>query len=162
MLKTIIKKWWYLLLPLAMANGYCLFAKSPDSTDWQIVDRDTSMKVLAENSQGLAGVKDGTKVASNIQSMHFAPANSPELIIYNFNTKRLCGIGGCLYSIYDNQKLLFRLLAADPTITTQDNCLVISQQDNSPRLKSNKQEVAVIRYCYQDRNYVQQPITHRE
>lgn len=158
------KKWWWSGLPIGCAIGYCLSAKSPDSTDWQLVDRDTSMRVLAENSQGLMGVKDGTKIASNIQSMHFTPSAAPPLTVYNFNTKRLCGIGGCLRSIYDDRRLLFRvLLTEDSAMTTQDNCLVISQKNSSKlsQLKSTPGNTAVLKYCYQGSNYVQAPISYR-
>lgn len=162
-LNKVIEKWWYLGLPIGFAIGYCLIVKTPDSTDWQIVDRETSIRVLAENSQDLAGVKDGTKIASNVQSMRFTPGSAPPLTVYNFNTERLCGIGGCLHSIYNDRKLLFRvLLSKDSRVSTQDNCLVISQKNASnSQLKSAPGNTAVLRYCYQGSNYVQESIIYR-
>jgi hypothetical protein len=119
-----------------------------------VVDRERSIKVLADNSKNLLQAKDLTKIQSGIESLMLRPVGAESVTIYKFNTSKLCGIGGCLYAVYrtNSNKLLFQiLLDSTATIGTSDNCLVFSQPD----LKNIKQ----LRYCYQKSEYVQQAIT---
>lgn len=157
---NLYKKWWFWSgLPIGFAIGYCFLTQPKNSVDWQVVDRETSIRVLAENSKDITGLKDSTKILSGIQSRQFTPSDSPPLTIYDFKTERLCGLGGCLYGIYDGQKLLFRvLLNPDHAITTESNCLAISQKSAA---KSGDKKTAVVKYCYQNNDYAQQPITYR-
>lgn len=153
MFTKLIKKWWFWSgLPIGCAIGYCLVAQHPINTDWQIVDRDTSIRVLSENSQDLMGVRDGTAIASNITAIEIAPTGAPPLTIYRFNTQRLCGIGGCLHSIYSKNELLFRvLLNRDATISTQANCIEMKQLATK--------NTAILSYCYEGDKYVQHPVS---
>jgi hypothetical protein len=153
-MKKNTKYWWCFGILPVLAIGCFVMSKNFDSVDWQLVDRDISMKVLAENSSNIIGLRDSTEIQSNITSMHFTPKDSPSLDIYNFNTNKLCGIGGCLYSIYSGNILLSRvLLDKAVSVSTEENCLALSQK--------GEKNTAVLRYCYLGTKYVQQSIIYR-
>ena len=161
-MKINCKKWWWVGIPtgVSIVMGCYLASKVAKPGSWELADRDISIKVLAENSQNLMEAKDSTEITSNVRWKAFTPSGAPTITIYNFNTKRLCGVGGCLHSIYQKDKLLFRvLLNKESGITTQDNCLVISQENM--RKTSTRTTTSVLKYCYQNSNYVQSPISYR-
>jgi hypothetical protein len=135
---------------------------------WQPVSVNLATKLLQENGYGLLQVKDSTKLKAQIQTLEVKPdrwqslrlAQSPPLTIYAFNSDRLCGAGGCLYSIYrqDTQQLLFKLLlnphdSQFPPIFSRDrNCLTVKQ--------ATPERLAQINYCYIGERYVQNPIAY--
>lgn len=135
---------------------------------WQPVSANLATQLLQENGNGLLQVKDLTKLEAQIQALEVKPdrwqslrlAQSPPLTIYAFNSDRLCGIGGCLYSIYrqDTQQLLFKLLlnphdSQFPPIFSRDrNCLTVKQP--------TPERLAQINYCYIGDRYVQNPIVY--
>ena len=154
---NLYKKWWFWTgMPIGFAMTYWLLTQPKSSIEWQPVNREMSMRVLAENSKNIDELKDSTNILAGIKSRQLTPTASPTLTMYDFRTKRLCGLGGCLYAIYNQQKLVSRvLLNSDHTMTTEDNCLVISQPT------SDEKKTAVVGYCYQNNNYAQQPVTYR-
>ncbi len=136
---------------LVFLLGGCLI---PPPETWKIVDRDRAIQVLTENSKNIFKVKDFTKIQSKVESIELSPNKAVPVVVYRFNTQRLCGLGGCLHSVYlkSTNRLLFRiLLDKQAVITTVDNCLSFSQP--------SKQGNVGIKYCYQKSQYVQQAIT---
>lgn len=130
------------------------------STKWHPVSRELATRLLRSNGSGLLQVKDFTKLEAQIQALEVKPNNAPPLTIYAFNSDRLCGIGGCLYSVYrqDTKQLLFKLLLnstdsqSPPVFDRQQNCLTVKQPTN--------RRLAQINYCYIGDRYVQNPITY--
>jgi hypothetical protein len=132
--------------------GACMVSPPPI---WKTVeDSKLAQQLLSENGKGLLQVPELTKLQSSIRSLTLVPKSAPSLTVYNFNTKRLCGIGGCLHSVYltSNGRLLFKILLNKKAIIDVDEkCIIFSQknQDNS----------SSVRYCYQGNNYVQYPVS---
>lgn len=122
--------------------------------DWvPLTDRDRSIALLDENGQGLLKLRDSTKIQAGIEELKLTPKDSPPLTIYRFNTPHLCGVAGCLYSIYDrtqNRRLFQVMLGEDNKITVVNNCLKIEQfTDRTTRS---------IKYCNTAGTYIQSAI----
>jgi|GEM_PF-3183205 len=140
------------IVGLTLILGGCRISSPPV---WQSVDRNLAIELLAENSRNLLKAENLAQIQSGIEAIELKPARAVAVNIYRFNTEQLCGIGGCLHSIYLDfpRKLLFRiLLSKQAKIETEDNCLSFSQPTKRDNIK--------LKYCYQRSEYVQQAITH--
>jgi hypothetical protein len=141
-----------IVLALTLPLSSCMVGPPPT---WQTVkDKKLALELLDQNGRDLLKVPELTKLQSNIRSITLTPKSAPSLTIYNFNTKRLCGVGGCLNSIYltSTNRLLFKiLLNKKANISIEDKCLVFSQK--------NQNNTSSVKYCYQGNSYVQQPVT---
>lgn len=154
----MVKNKWLWLVIAAMSIVTISFYFQP--IKWHPISDELARKLLRSNGSGLLQAKDFTKLEAQIQALEVKPNNAPPLTIYAFNSDRLCGIGGCLYSIYRQhpQQLLFKLLlnphdSQFPPIFSRDqNCLIIKQPTH--------ERLAQINYCYIGERYVQNPITY--
>lgn len=150
----------FVWLGVAIAFGAATSYYS-QSNKWQSVSGELATKLLQANGTGLLQTRDLTNLEAQIKALEVNPDRSPPLTIYAFNSDRLCGAGGCLYSIYrqDNQQLPFKLLLnphdsqAPPIFDRDQNCLIVKQETNS-------QKFAQINYCYIGDRYVQNPIIY--
>jgi hypothetical protein len=151
-------KWVWLGIVIFLGAATSYYSQS---NQWRSVSGELATKLLRSNGTGLLQTRDLTKLEAQIQALEIKPDRSPPLTIYAFNSDRLCGVGGCLYSIYrqDNQQLLFKLLLdpldsqSPPIFDRSQNCLTVKQE-------TNHQKLAQINYCYIGDRYVQNPIIY--
>jgi hypothetical protein len=99
---------------------------------------------------------------SSIQVMRVPSHTGEDLYIFDFHSPQLCGVSGCLYSVYNakgNQLLEF---IANPYLPQRENliqisdtnkqeypCLIITQNTATENIISRTQ------YCYQEGRYIQ-------
>jgi hypothetical protein len=125
------------------------------SRQWQPVDRDLSIDLLKENGRNLLKAPNLTQLQANMRELTVEPSNAPAVTVYKFDTDRLCGIGGCLHSIYLQKKRIgMVLLNGSAIIENDDRCLIFKQ--------TNAQDLTVLKYCYANNRYVQQPLTKEQ
>ena len=98
---------------------------------------------------------------SSIKIMHIKSISTDDVYIFDFNSPHLCGISGCLYSIYKADGKLLAEFIANPYLLPKEKliqvsdtinqgfpCLIISQNTNTKNLLLQTQ------FCYQQYKYI--------
>jgi hypothetical protein len=154
-------KYWLTALPLTLmvVGGAYYFA--PYESNWlqasSVLDGVRMSQIVGDNATSLNKDKEIGVIQKKIKIKFVRPFRSPELVIIDFGTEKVCGVSGCLYAVYETVKPetpIFRWLLRKEELPPNEsmfkvsgNCLLVNQ--------SKGQEVNQVHFCYSGRAYVQ-------
>ncbi len=130
-----------------------------NQTSWSHINNNKEVPISVlknlRNTSIVGEIKENAIKVMEIQSL-----GKGKLYIFDFNSPQLCGVGGCLYSIYHESGQLLLQLIANPHLPPKENfiqvsntisqefpCLTITQNTNVENTVSHTL------YCYQDGKY---------
>lgn len=154
-------RYWLIGLPLILivVGGAYYFA--PYESSWlqasSVLDKARISQLIGDNAKSLRKEKDIDAIQEKIQVKFVRPFRSPELAIIDFGTKKVCGVSGCLYAVYETLRPkvpIFRWLLRkeelppnEPLFKVSENCLLVNQ--------SKGEGISQVHFCYSGRNYTQ-------